>query len=379
MRVAINALWRATAPSGICRHAAALVRCLSLRADVERIYLFIGSWQQQYFRQGFQLSHRKLAVRTIEIANHASARNLWYICGLPKLVDQVGAHITHLSFPVPLNRQHLRMPVVTTLHDLYPYDAPSNFGFPRVLGHRILLRQCLHRSDGIACVSDFTLSRLAALFGTDISGKAVRIYNCVEPPYVRDRRPMVNNLNGRPFLLSVAQHRKNKNIELLLEGLAILLGDGIVSQDTALIIVGSRGPETPTLVRAIARLNLQDHVILMHGVSDAELAWLYQNTDLTLCTSSLEGFGLPLAEAIYYGARVVCSDIPPFREIGGDNCTFFSLSGEPLHNLVQACECALRESAKPLYRNSIFSAETIAAQYMSLYSQLLHSGLPQAA
>jgi glycosyltransferase involved in cell wall biosynthesis len=347
---------------------------------VERIYLFVGFWQEQYFTRALQLSHRKLITRSVHIANHAYGRNNWYVNQLPRLAEKVGADIVHLTFPVPLNRRYLKSPVVTTLHDLYPYDAPANFGFPRVLAHRLLLRQCLYNSDRIACVSDFTLSRLAALFAPEVSAKAVRIYNVVEPLHILERRPTLKSLNGQPFLLCVAQHRGNKNIQLLLEGFAALLAEGVASNDASLIIVGSAGPETPRIVRAIAKLKLQGRVILAQGITDAELAWLYKNTQLVLCTSIVEGFGLPLAEAMRYGARVVCSDIPAFREVGGEKCTFFKLTdASPVRNFTRACERALRESPGSAAHSSPFCAETIAAQYIDLYSGLLQSRAVAAA
>jgi glycosyltransferase involved in cell wall biosynthesis len=380
VRVAINALWRATNPSGICRHAAALARCLCLKADIERIYLLVGAWQAQYFVQKLQVSHRKLVIRCIDIANSAYARNRWYMYGLPKTAETVGAHLVHLSFPIPLNRRLLTKPVVTTLHDLYPYDSPANFGVLRVLGHRFLLKQCLQSSDRIACVSDFTRSRLAAVFGEELASGAARIYNCLELSSNCVSCPVRLRLSSRPFVLSVAQHRKNKNIELLLHAFAGLLAESVVTKDAALAIIGSAGPETRKIARAISQLNLKDHVILAHGVTDAELAWMYRNTLLTVCTSSVEGFGLPVAEAIQHGTRVVCSDIPAFREIGKENGTFFSLSeGDPIQNCVRACEEALQQPARPVSQDSSFSPETIAAQYLDLYSQLLRSKLAKAA
>lgn len=380
MKIAINALWRARTPSGICKHAAALVRCLCLRAEVECVFLLVGSWQEQYFKQAFQLSHGKLVVRPIDISNHTCARNLWYLYGLPKLATELGADIVHLTFPVPLNRRHLTIPVVTSLHDLYPYDAPANFGFPRVLGHRLLLRQCLERSDRVACVSDFTLNRLAVLLGTTVAAKSSRIYNCVEPSHISERRPQLRNLDRGSFLLCVAQHRRNKNIDLVLQGFAAMLAEGVLSKETLLIVVGSTGPETPAIVRAISKLGLQTNIILAHGLTDAELAWLYKNTLLSLCTSTIEGFGLPLAESMQYHARVVCSDIPSFREIGGESCTYFRLSGSNLvQNFVRACECALQQPSRPMVYAPLFCADTIAAQYMGLYSDLLQARLAQAA
>jgi len=271
------------------------------------------------------------------------------------------------------------MPVVTSLHDLYPYDSPANFGFPRVLGHRLVLRQCLRNSDRVACVSDFTLGRLAALFGADLAIKSSRIHNCVEAQPVREHRPAIP-LSGRPFLLCIAQHRRNKNFDLLLKGFAAMRAQGVVSKETLLLVLGSAGPETPAIMRSIERLALKDHVIVREGITDAELAWLYKNAVLALCTSTIEGFGLPLVEANQHGARVVCSDIPAFREIGGDNCTFFSLSGSnPVEDFVRACEHALRKSPQPQAHQSLFNADTIAAQYITLYSDLMRSGVAQAA
>lgn len=380
MRVAINGLWRAISPSGICRHTASLARCLCMRSEIERVYLLIGSWQEHYFRQILELSHRKLVVKSIAIANSTYSRNFWYLYGLPKVAAQVGAHIVHLSFPVPLNRRGFTSPVVATLHDLYSYDVPANFGYPRVLGNRIALRQCLRHSDRVACVSDFTLNRLRDVFGAEMSAKAARIYNSVDLRHVRERRPALPNLGAQPFLLCVAQHRKNKNLDLLLNGFAALCAQRIVSDETLLVIVGSAGPETAATLKAIASLALNSRVILADSLTDAELAWLYRNTLLLLCTSTIEGFGLSLAEASQYGTRVVCSDIPVFREIASGDCTFFSLTAEnPLESLVGACKSALQKPFLPAAQSSLFSAEIIATQYVALYTDLLQRYLAPAA
>ena len=52
------------------------------------------------------------------------------------------------------------------------------------------------------------------------------------------------------------------------------------------------------------------------------LAALYRHARLVLMTSDAEGFGLPVVEALVCGAPVVASDIPPFREVGGEAVTF---------------------------------------------------------
>jgi glycosyltransferase involved in cell wall biosynthesis len=41
---------------------------------------------------------------------------------------------------------------------------------------------------------------------------------------------------------------------------------------------------------------------------------LYAQADCVVLPSLYEGFGLPLVEALAWGARVICTDIPPYRE-----------------------------------------------------------------
>jgi glycosyltransferase involved in cell wall biosynthesis len=61
-----------------------------------------------------------------------------------------------------------------------------------------------------------------------------------------------------------------------------------------------------------------DALVIHDGTSEADYLALLE-TATALVTASLdEGFGLPLVEAMSLGTPVVVSDIPIFREIGGE-------------------------------------------------------------
>src|ERR1700756_5068207 len=163
MNLLITAISSATGPSGICRHAYNLARCAASRGELQ-VTLVLGKWQEMYFRNSFDLNAIEVCVVSVNISNDAFARNMWYLRDLPRLADEVAADIVHLSFPVPIRRCSIRCPVVVSLHDLYPYDEPNNFGFPRVFFNRVFLQRCLNEVDGVACVSEITLSRLKVRF-----------------------------------------------------------------------------------------------------------------------------------------------------------------------------------------------------------------------
>jgi glycosyltransferase involved in cell wall biosynthesis len=175
----------------------------------------------------------------------------------------------------------------------------------------------------------------------------------------------------QPFLLSVAQHRKNKNLNLLIQAHAALLKSGQLPETAQLVLVGSSGPETTALQQQIAELQLQSSVQMLASLNDSELCWLYQHCQLYVVCSATEGFCLPLAEALYLGCKVVCSDIPILREVAITDCTYFSLEGDSAQNLVQAIATAIQQPAQINRQNLRFSKSAIAKQYFNFYLKVM--------
>jgi glycosyltransferase involved in cell wall biosynthesis len=173
-------------------------------------------------------------------------------------------------------------------------------------------------------------------------------------------------------LLCVAQHRRNKNLLFLLQVFERLLRTHRIAQHTRLVIVGIPGPETNAVLRFLAAAGIADRVLLLNGLSDEELQWCYRNCALLLAPSLIEGFGLPVAEALLAGCRVICSDIPAFREVGGDRCLYIPLNAVAEQAFCDAIPIAIRGSAPKPVALPQLSAPFIAEQYFQLYRSLLH-------
>lgn len=374
MHVLIAALHRPIEPTGVCRHAVNLARCLASTNEITKITLVIGKWQLNYFKTAFVLDSLKIDLISVDIKNSSLSRNIWFLWGLSKLAHQLHPDLVHLSFPIPFFRFLFACPVVTTIHDFYPYEYPENFGYPNVWFNRWFLKQCIENSDGFSCVSEITLKNLYKYFpNTSLNKQAAVVYNYVDFSQVTSSIPTsIDTKKLDSFILCVGQHRQNKNLDLLIQAYCQLNRKNQINSKTKLVIVGANGPETNKLKDSIDRFNLKQLVLLVSSLDDITLKWLYQNCELFVIPSSTEGFCLPLAEAIYFSCKVVCSDIPIFREIGSNDCIYFQLEEDSVQNLVKAiADTFNKTNYNQAIDNYRFAKEKITVQYLELYSKII--------
>ena len=369
MHILIPVLHRPSKPTGVCRHAVNLAQCLADTNQVSRATLVVGEWQREYFEKSFKLESPKIQLVTVDIKNNARDRNQWFVFGLPKLAKQLKPDIVHMSFPFPFVRRWFTAPVIATIHDMYPYECPENFGYPQVWFNQLFLRQCIDSSDGLTCVSNCTLGALSTYFPQLKKGKAAVVYNVVEFADAQSGVPhQLGEHFSDPFLLSVAQHRKNKNLDLLVQSFSDLLQANRLRPDTQLVLVGSKGPETTHLIQLVQTLGLEKRVVFLSGLEDKELRWLYEQADLFVIPSSTEGFCLPLVEALTLSCPVVCSDIPIFREVGSSQCRYFKLDQQARYHLSEAISAELAQtSGTKNSKDSRFSRKEISQQLLSFY------------
>jgi glycosyltransferase involved in cell wall biosynthesis len=224
----------------------------------------------------------------------------------------------------------------------------------------------------VICVSKTTLKTLTH-FLPEVGSKRVlaQIYTPVAIPESTADQPPVSKLRPFQFVLTVGQHRQNKNLDLLQRTFARLRVSGLLPADWKLVIVGSEGPRTAELRALTLQLRLAEHVIYLSSIAEPELAWLYQNAALAVFPSSHEGFCLPLVESLLSGLRVVCSNIPTLKEIGRESCTYFQLESEPVESLASAIARAISGPAPTLSSGSYFSSHSAALELLRVYDRVI--------
>lgn len=91
-----------------------------------------------------------------------------------------------------------------------------------------------------------------------------------------------------------------------------------------MVIVGRRGWRAGDIFDIITTdPETCNTFIMLEDTSDEELAWLYGNCAFSIYPSFYEGWGLPIAESMYYGVPCICSNTSSMPEVAGDLVNYF--------------------------------------------------------
>lgn len=368
MKIAIVGLNRFDHPTGICVCISNLVKTISENTLVE-VDIFIGNWQKKYYSEILKLNRlERVSLIIIDIENTSVSRNSWFLTQMRYEIGVINFLI--LAYPIPFLKYQLRkVKVITIVHDLYQFDYSQNFGFPFYYLNRLQFYFNLFNSDAFICVSKTTFNGLTNRFQKYLKAKLVEVIYNIVPKYNGLYEEISTDIIANNFWLSVAQHRLNKNLDLVIKSFADIRRSGLIPKDLKLVIVGTEGPMTLSLKALISFEQLKENVYFLHGLIDEQLHWLYKNNSLFLMTSSIEGFGLPLIEAAKYNNKIVASDIPIFRElVSGVN--FFDISNKDIDLLKKVILQSLVMESMPIKINPDLADDIILNKFLLLLNQL---------
>jgi|GEM_PF-2415838 len=192
-----------------------------------------------------------------------------------------------------------------TIHDLIHLQVPSEGSPLKSLYYERIVKPAVKNAGLVFTVSG-TSARHIANWLDDDSVEIVNTGNGVSSEFTPDGPAQQNAM---PYFAYVGNLREHKNVDVVLDALRSLDGFGMV-------LVTSDEPEAH---RRVIERGLVGRVVVKNGVDDAELAAIYRGAVAIVMPSTIEGFGLPAAEAVACGRPVAywqgCESV---AEIVGD-------------------------------------------------------------
>lgn len=368
MRICIDARPAREVVTGLGRYAVSLVRQLAA-LDRDNEYLILRR------EQSTEPLVRQENFREV-ILGHSmySASNL--LAGA-RAISALKADLYHALFHfLPFGVSARR--TVVTLQDLIWVQHPlssSGRHWRRWLKASLagpLIRHALASADQIITTSESTRQQAIAHYGFP-PAKFTTIHLGVDPLFFAPPPKALPAIcQGRPFIFSLGNTLPHKNIPRLLRAFAAIAPR---YPELTLLIAG-RGDGHSSLLRLASERGLGERVLFGKQLSHAEIRACYAGALLFAFPSLLEGFGLPVLEAMASGCPVLGADIPPVAEVAGEDAWLVDpLDPEAiaagLRRLID--DAALRQelSRRGRLRAAEFTWQACAEKTLEVYRRVL--------
>ncbi len=214
------------------------------------------------------------------------------------------AHRTQVAFGRSL---------VATVHDLAFHLMPETVRPSTLEELRDHLPETLFHADRLISVSDATARDLVEHLA--VAPRRIHtVHEGLDPTFAGPAEsPRPAGVPER-YLLFVSTLEPRKNVAGLLEAFRLLVGWGYPG---SLVLAGGWGWHTDDLRAALASSPVHDRIVHLDYVDREALPGLYHHADALVFPSWLEGFGLPLVEAMACGTAVVTSGRSAMPEVAG--------------------------------------------------------------
>lgn len=210
------------------------------------------------------------------------------------------------------------VPVISAVHDFNHIVCPATMPKSLLISHKLWFQGDLASATKVVSNSQGTADRLKLLIGRDADAI---IRPSVEPAFHPSSYDAIEETRRRynlraPYILFVGTIEPRKQVDKLIEAYMSIKG----SRSLDLVLIGYRGwcnrALKQTLNSDIPGLHELGYVPREH------LPHLYSGAECLVLPSIYEGYGMPAAEAMACGTRVVTTDTPELREATNSQGTY---------------------------------------------------------
>jgi glycosyltransferase involved in cell wall biosynthesis len=305
-------------------------------------------------------------------------RSRWMIRDIEKKVDLYHG----LSNELPFGIHRSKIKKVVTIHDLIFEHYPNQYKKNDVIIYRKKFTYACKHADIIIAISESTKQDLVDLYAVPPEKIAVCYQSCDQRFFTSANNHQKEIILERyglqtPYFLSVGSIIERKNL------LRTCIAFNKLQQQTPcqLVVIGKgNGPYKEDVLNYIKQEQLTEKIIFLEDnfTSDdiqKDMPVLYQHATALVYPSLMEGFGIPVLEAMASGTPVITSNRSSLTEAGGnaaqcidplDTMAMFDAMKRILfdHDFREQC------IQKGLQHAQTFNNQLAAQKVLSIYKKL---------
>jgi glycosyltransferase involved in cell wall biosynthesis len=270
-------------------------------------------------------------------------------------------------------------PTVVTMHDLIVMRHPEFYPAIDRWSYTRTIKQAVARADLILSVSEATKADLSELLAIPSERIVVtwqacdERFRCAVPQESLDRTRSKYGLPQR-FVLSLGTIERRKNAVSLVRGFARVANE---LEDVGLVFAGKGTRYLEEVQQAVVATGLRNRTFFLGFTATEDLPALYRLASLFAYLPLIEGFGIPVLEAMQCGTPSITSNRSSLREIGGEEASVL-VDPQSEESIAEGLYRALRDdSAHQKLRAALpgrtqqFSPETVCRRVLEAYKQVL--------
>ena len=298
MKLFINARFLTQPISGVQRYG---IEC---SRQIKKLY------PETVFLSPVNILHTAVAAELGVTVLGSRTGQLWEQIDLPAWLRRHGSPVLlNLANTAPLFYSNNYV----CIHDLAFFHHPEWNSKLFSLWYNFLLPRLACRSKHIFTVSNTIKGEIEQYY--NIPGSKISVtYNGISEDW--KRKGGEKPLPREKIILTVGTFNLRKNQQNLVK--AFLQSE--VRHTHRLVLIGDRNKIFSD--SGIEHVKETENITILERLSGPELKSWYQRAEMVVSLSGYEGFGIPVLEGLYFGCKILCSDIPVYRELFKDVALF---------------------------------------------------------
>lgn len=370
MNIAFDAKRAYLNNSGLGNYARTLIKSLDQYYPENEYTLFTTKQSESDF-QKFISTKQNITLKEPEHFIDKKLRSRWRSYGITEMLKEKHVDVYHgLSNELPFNISQFKGKKIVTIHDLIFLKFPKLYPY---LDRKIYNKKFRHAcdiADVIIAISEETKRDIEEHYFIPENKIKVVYQSCDELYYKKTDDEYARSVGEKyslpeRFLLYVGTIEERKNLLTIVKALKEV-------KDIPLVVIGNKKTYFNKVKEFMIANGLQNRILALENVEHSEMPVIYNKADVFIFPSFIEGFGIPIIEALTSRTPVITTKGGCFPEAGGPDSLYVdpqnaSEIAEKI-NLLLGSEQIRKDIAQKGYEYSQkFHPKNVSAQLMTLY------------